>query len=343
MLRNAIPRKVNLAARSLAADVLSLLPARLKEKLPARQRLVIACIDEGLCLHVARGDTFELLWSQDRGWVDRSTADNLAVLARDCFIDMTIPQSRILEQTITLPRMAGENLDEAVSFGLSTWTPFTVDEVYFAACPIVVDGDQIKVSIKYALQSHIRPLIEAASREILPPDRLVFGEDERWSVFLSLEKKHRIAWQKRLDAGLLSAAFALVFILVLALGWRQEKELAFYRNALRQETSLLAKDTEMRKAFDATAMRRSLVARTREEHYSMSEVIAALGRRLPPETSALALEINAGKGRIEIANADSASLREALLDVEPVTAVALGENVPGQPVGVTFTVAKVTP
>lgn len=347
ILRSVISHQVSFVVKSWFADILSLLPSQVREKLLMRQRLVITSIENGLCLHIARGDNQhdpEAVWSQDlQGWIDQGAVDKLLALSRDHFIDLDIPKSHILTQTIVLPRLAGENLDEAVAFGLSTWTPFAADEVYFAAYPISVDKDQITVSIRYALQLQIQPLIEQASRTSLPPDRLVFDGNERWNVLLNIKKNQRIRWQRRLDIALSAAACVLALVLVLAAGWRQEDKLTAYQNVLRREVGLLAKQNDTRKALEAAVTRQTIVARNRAEHYSMSEILSVLGRHLPPGVSVLDIEIAANKGRIEITNADSATLRESLLSVNMMTEVEIDDSVPGHPVTVIFTLPKIKP
>jgi len=347
LLWKVIPQQASLAAKSWVADILLLLPPQLRENLPMRQRLHIAPFEGGYCLRAIRGGYRQepgAIWSNDRqDWIDRDAANKLLALARNQFVDLEIPHNHILRQTIVLPRLAGENLNEAVAFGLAKWTPFSADEVYFAACPTTIDRSQITIVIKYTLKSQMRLLIEDASRIILPPDRLVFDGDGRWSVVLNGKKKQRLSWQRRLDAALVTAAFAVAFACAGAADRRQENELTAYRGALHRELSFLARENDTRRAMDATLKHQEVIARIRAEHYSMSEVIAELAGALPPDTSVLELEITAGRGRIEIANADPGNLRESLLRMKTMADVEFDHSATGQPVTVAFMIPKIKP
>lgn len=335
-----------LVLRSWFAAALVHLPLKWRQRLTERRRLLITSLEQGFCLQNTANDGsyHRAVWSPDlQGWTDASAANELLSLAPDRFIDLRIPDDYILSQIIVLPRLAGENLDEAVAFGLSTWTPFQADEVYFAACPITWDRDQITVSIKYALQVRLKPLIDRVSLAILPPDRLAFQECVRWTVFLNKKKKQRITWQWRFDAGLIAAAVALALVLVLAAGWRQEDVLVAYQTALRREVSALAKESSIRKALEARAFPHSTMAQYRAAHYSITEVITELGQHLPPDAFVLDLEVNGNKGRVEIGNADSAATAAALLSLSTVADVQVENSRSGRPVTVLFTIPRVGP
>ncbi|WP_445504888.1 hypothetical protein [Microvirga sp. G4-2] len=335
-----------LVLKSWLAAALVHLPPQWRQKLTARRRLLISLFENGLCLQITPSDSRydRAVWSPDlQGWTDASAADELLSLAPDHFIDLRVSDNYILNQIIVLPRLAGENLDEAVAFGLSTWTPFQADEVYFAACPIARDCDQITVSIKYALQARLKPLIDQVSVAILPPDRLAFEGGEHWTVLLNKKKKQRINWQQRCDAGLVAAAVALALILVLAASWRQEDELVAYQTALRREVSLLAKEDAIRKASEVNAVPHATVAQYRAEHYSISEVMAGLAQHLPPDAFVLDLEVNGSKGRVEIGSADSTALADALIGVSAMADVQIEDFRPGRPVTVLFTIPRISP
>lgn len=328
-------------------DILSLLPPQVQAYIFNRQRLTITAIGNELWFLPADKDAHlrsKTVWDDERqDWVGADRVGHLHRLARDHFIDLNLPEGCILQQTVTLPRLAGENLQGSVAFGLPTWTPFSLDEIYFAAQVVSFGAQQIVISIKYTMRSHAQPLIDRASQTGLRPDRLAFDADGRWVALLNPQKRQRILAQKRLDAALAISVVILLIGAIAAASWRQSNHVAAYQSLLREELALFRKEEAERQNMENAAIRQTIVARRRSVSRTVTEVLVAIGSYLPQGVNLNNLELEEGRGRLEVEGTDGQNLRETLKKTGLITDIAVSSSDTRRSATVTFLIPEIAP
>ncbi|NIX78437.1 hypothetical protein [Microvirga terricola] len=258
-------------------------------------------------------------------------------------VDLRVPESCMLRQTITLPRAAMENLQGAIAFGLPTWSPFTRDEVYVATRVAASDAQRITVDLRYAVRDHLHSLIQQAHDAGLAPDRLIFDQAGDWATIINPEKGRRIIGRRRIDAGLACVAGFLVVALAASVLWQQSKELAAYEHAVREELAALKKAEGERQTREALAMSYMTVARRRDARPRMTEVVAAIGEKLPPSTALASIEINSDGGKMDVIGSPGSNLLDILRDVAVISNPRADNPIPNQPQSISFGILGATP
>jgi general secretion pathway protein L len=324
----------------------SLLPERAKVLFRKRQILVTV---EGPTLHFQasrdeNGRSIHAVWSQDgHDWLQFDDVEKLQAMARDTLVSLQVPEHLVLRQRITLPLAAKRNLQEAIAYGLSTWSPFTTDEVAVAARIASSDGQQVSADLQYVLRSQLSSLIEKAAELGFAPDRLVFDLAGEWSTPIEQTKSRRLDWNRRIDMTLAASAVALLLVLPGTLVWRQNMELSLYRLSLRDGLELWKKEDAERKRLDELAARQTVFVRNRNAHPAMVDIIRVIGDRLPASSFMTSLDLSDGKGAMVVEGAEASDLLQALQAVQPLSDIKFAPAQAGRPVTVTFKIEKGQP
>ncbi|MGO4389327.1 hypothetical protein AB4Y85_17505 [Microvirga sp. 2YAF29] len=294
--------------------------------------------------HDENGRLIHAIWSQDlHDWLEHDAMSKLQALAHDMLVSLQVPEHLVLRQRILLPLAAKRNLQEAIAYGLSTWSPFTPDEVAVAARIASSDGQQVSVDLKYVLRSQVSSLIDKAAELGFAPDRIVFDPAGEWSAPIAQTKSRRLAWKRRTDMALAATAVALILILPGALVWRQNMELSLYQRSLRHELDLWKKEDAERKRLDELSARQTVIARNRNAKSAMVDIIGAIGERLPGSSFITSLDLSGEKGSMAIEGAEASDLLQALQAAEPLSDIRLAPAQAGRPIIVTFKIEEGRP
>jgi hypothetical protein len=329
-------------------EMLAMLPARARPwLLPDRRRVVVSPSEGGLVARIALPSapgTPAARWREDAaGWEPATAYEAIQALGQTREVDLEVPPPLALRQQVRLPRAALANLASAVSYGLPTWSPFSADEVWVAARIDHADGPQATIGLAYAPKAQIAPFIALATQAGLPPDRLVFDAKAQWATVLGTPKMRRLKRARLIDRGLAAATVFLALTLSSAVLLRQSQELGALQTALRSELDAVRRDESNRKAVEELAARRTIVARRRAAEPSASEVLAALGARLPASAALSLIEISGMKGRIEVVGPGSGEVAGALRATPPFVDPTPEASLPGRPLGTGFRLARDLP
>lgn len=246
-------------------------------------------------------------------------ARTVAVAARSVPVILEAPSSKILTQTVRMPAAALENLDDAVRFGLSTWTPFAAEEVVFHASVVERADEHARVRIQMIPLAVLRPVMERAadaglnvSAVALGPNLVRFGDAGH-----AVERRRRRA--ARLDLALGASAFALGLglLITMHLGWTQERE--ELRAEIRAEMARLAAQTKLESELNQLQMRQRSVLSKRAAETRVSALIADLAERLPETAEVLEFEWSGKRGRLRASTSDDVDLGVAFAESSLIT------------------------
>lgn len=165
----------------------------------------------------------------------------------------------ILNYVIDLPLAVLPGLRSAAELGLSTWTPFDSNDVYFAAVPIHRSSEKAAIEIRLVPKSTV---VMAGD---LDPDIVLLGEEPLWEVPLDTPKLALLAKQRRVHVALAISAIVLATLCVSAAQWnldkfvqhlkvREQRQLELIK-AEREAASRLAKLRQERSAAEDSASR----------------------------------------------------------------------------------------
>jgi general secretion pathway protein L len=327
-----------------ASELLALMPHALRSRLAGLKAGIKVSVDgENLDAFYAPM-SLRATWERQSGvWLPVEAATDLRALVSIRHVDLMVPDDHVLYQEVTLPLAARENLQSTVLYGLSTWSPFRPDEVYIAARNVRATDQKIVVGICYVLREKVSPLLHLAGEAGLPPDRLVFDQDGLWIADLRTAKGRKLAWRRRIDAVLIVSCLSLFLILGIAISWRQAEELRAYQNAVRQELNTVKQDETTRKSLDQLTTQKTAVARRRGTQPSVSALLAGLGEKLPTAAILTSIEIENGRGRMEISGVDGQELIKSLQNAPQISSPKFDSTIPGRPLNVIFGIREKTP
>jgi len=286
-------------------------------------------------------DRVQLTWDlETRHWSPEQELPRLQAHSRGFPIDLVVPPHLILEQEVVLPRAAAANLMGALSYGLSNWSPFSFEEVHLAAKIKSRKESQIIVTLRYGLKTHLSPLLVQAEVAGVVPDRLIFSNDRQGTVAINRKKLRRTHLLKRLDLALVTSIAVLILVMAHFLLERQTHELAALQAAVRTGLETVGRDeTAVRSLRDLQA-RRTIVARRRAEEPGLSEMLNAIGSRLPAGAFLVSLDVANAKGRLEVEGLPVTDVLQELRKLEWLEQPKIDASPPGSPAAITFTTAR---
>ncbi|HEV2563906.1 MAG TPA: hypothetical protein VGU19_02375 [Microvirga sp.] len=255
-------------------------------------------------------------WQEDdRRWRPESSSHRLLHAARHRSVDLELPPDLTLTQRVKLPEAARTNLSEAIAYGLPTWSPFEIDEVYVKGSVDEVQAGQARIRLIYALRTKVDPLLARLEEAGLPADRLVLDATSGPLVTLATPKLARLRRARRVDGALAIMAVSLGLLLgslrVMVLAQRLEES----EILLRTEIAQFRQEEALRATYAAFVARRAAVSERRAKEVGAYELLVALAEHLPDEALVQTLEIGSGRGRIDLAGSGPDVAIEALRQI----------------------------
>lgn len=232
--------------------------------------------------------------------------------ARSCPVILEVPAAKILTQTVRSPAAALENLDDAVRFGLSTWTPFEADEVVFHADVVERTDDHARIRVRMVPLAALTPAVDRAARLGLAVSAVAFGQDLARFGEAGERLERRRSRTARTDLALASSAAALAAgtLLVLHLGWAQE--LDDLQTAVRAEISHRAKQTKLEQDLAQLESRTRAALTKRAAEIKVSAVMSEIAERLPDTAEVLEFEWSGRQGRLRVSVPPDVNLGAAI-------------------------------
>ncbi|WP_020179549.1 hypothetical protein [Methylopila sp. M107] len=247
-------------------------------------------------------------------------AAKLLAAARSRPVILAAPTAKILVQTVRTPAAALESLDEAVRFGLSTWTPFEPGEVVFHADAIDRTDDHARIRIRMIPRATLAPAIDMAARAGLNVSAVAFGSDlvRFGEAGEAVERKRRRS--ARIDLGLAASAVVLAagLLIALHLGWSNERD--DIQAAIRTEATRRSAQTKLETELAQLETRERVALTKRAADPRISAVMAELAGLLPETTEVIELEWSGRTGRLRLAAPPEVDVSAAIASSALVTA-----------------------
>jgi len=209
------------------------------------------------------------------------------------------PTSKMLTQTVRAPAAAVENLTEAVRFGLSIWTPFSPDEVFFHAAVVEKGEDHIRILIRMVPRADLAPFVDRAARAGLEVSAVAFGADAVSVIDADDDATRTRRRADRVDLVLAVSAVALGVGLLTALhvGWARDLEAV--QSAVRAEIAHRAKQTRLEAELDQLETRRRSILARRASEPRVSAIVADLAENLPENVDVAQFEWSGARGSLK--------------------------------------------
>jgi len=279
-------------------------------------RIVVRPVPDGFTAHLHmpyRKRELQVHWQERAGcWQPDAAFGQMLNAARERLVDLILPSDLILTQTVKLPAAALSNLSEAIAYGLPSWSPFDTDEVYVKGDVDEVQAGQATVRLCYALKAKVDPLLARLDAIGLPADRLVLDFASTHSVTLSTPKVARLQKARRIDGALAIVAISLVLLLgslrIMVLSQRYAEA----ETLLRAELVQFRQAETLQTAYAAFAAQHSAVSERRARNVGAYELLLALAEHLPDGALIQALDVERGRGQIELSGVDPDTALRAL-------------------------------
>ena len=242
-------------------------------------------------------------WKLDKAW------QRIAAVMRTRPVELYLVDSEMLRQEVYLPHAALENLNGAVRHCLSTWSPFSPDDVHVAAVH-VGSGDQARIELRYAMREMIDPVVSKAADQGLQVDRIILGDD-RWHVTIT-EQTSRINRQQWIDAVLAASAILLVVFVLDTVWMRQTFAIEQMKRALQHEIALAHKQEELEIAIERAIALRKLAIAENQVKPSVSQLLISISSLLPTDAALVRLELDQKQGLVSIEQRSPRSLASLL-------------------------------
>lgn len=259
---------------------------------------------------------------EEDGLVPAEMRRSLQAAARSRPVVLHVADAAVLTRIVSLPTIALEDLQLAVRFGLSRWTPFSADDVVFDPAVVGVAGEQASIRIRMIPRTCLEPLAERASRAGLGVTQIAFGNGSVTYALTNAERKdaHRATG---IDVGLLVTAILLALAIPILLHSRWNDELASLRSAVQSEVAHRTRQVALETELSRLAGRRQAALMEKAKAIRMSSVVSDLAEALPDEILVHEFSWSKDRGQARLSgtsdriNAALASLR--ITHVERIT------------------------
>lgn len=278
-------------------------------------RIIVRLVKEGFTATLISSNpkkTFHVIWSGDTGWQPDVLFTQLLRKAQERPADLELSREFVLSHSIKLPEAALTNLSEAITYGLSSWSPFQAEDVYVSGYVEEVRDGQALIRLHYALRPKVDPVIARLDAVGLGIDRIILDVASSLTVALKTPKLSHLKRSRRIDGALAATAFLLVFVLGSTQIMMMSRKLEETQSALQSELSQLRRAEALQTAYTAYMARRAAVADRRARETSAYELLLALAQQLPDGVLIQALEIDKGRGRIDLSGSDPDGIVQAL-------------------------------
>lgn len=261
--------------------------------------------------------------------------------ARSRPVAFTPPPDLVLTQEVTVPEAALENLRQAVSFGISTWTPFDADMLVHHADVVGRRGEQARVRIRMVLRDALEPFLETARDAGVPIRLVAFDRNLQGCAELG-EQAKRASAAKKIDLALLSSAVALACALLGTLHLQWSSELDRLDAGIRAEIAQQAKQRAVEQKLAEMGERRRAVLTKRAVEPRLADIVASVGNALPETAEVSEFTWAAAQGRIVASKAAAPEIKAAF-DGAGMAIVSGPTTVGGDRVAFEFALRKPAP
>ncbi len=304
-------------------ELITVLPARLKDALSERSLCVFLQIDQDMLI-VARGT-----------YADRSELFRLPVSSRgEAILDalehaatrvLLLSPGQALTSSLVLPLAAEENLREALSFEIPRRSPFTEDQVYFDYRVRHRDSRNRTMSVDLMLAPRrlVDPLLAQLSRLDLAPNVVSVDSGTPGEVLpinlLPKEQRHyrNRTLPGRMQAAMIVAAAVLVALAVAAPLVKKSLLLSELEPELAAAVAEVRDSDRLSDQVRRLAAGMQFLVEQKRSGLSVLRTIDELTRSLPDNTWIQRLDIN--KDRIQLqGQSSSAPLLISILEGSPL-------------------------
>lgn len=294
------------------ATLLDVLPGALIELVAGDLRRVrtFSSLETASLMDYRQKELLKVVWEKSENrWQSDKAWKRIAAVMSTCPVELYLTESELLRQEVRLPHAALENLSGVVRNGLSTWSPFSPDDVLVAAVHLGSD-EQTSVELRYAVRETIDLIISKAAAQGLHVDRVVLGDD-RWRVAVG-RKTTRIKRRRWIDGALVLSAILLAGIF-LETTWIQQSAIhERIEHALQKEIAFARKQSELENALLHGSEFRSLVSEEKQTSTSASQLLASIAGLLPADAVIAGLEFDQKQGLLTIEHRTSNDLATIL-------------------------------
>jgi len=249
-------------------------------------------------------DKSEVKWKPDASW------QRISAVMRTRPVELQLTDREILRQEVYLPLAALENLNGAVRHCLSTWSPFSPDDVHVAAIHIA-SGEQARIEVRYAVREMTDAIVSKATDRGIQVDRIILGH-ERWCVTIS-EQIDRIIRQTWVDGCLAASALLLAALVFHTCLMQQSVAIDQVKRVLEHEIRLAQRQDELELAIERTLEIRNSAISEKQTKPSVSQLLASIRNLLPRNAAIARLEIDDKQGLVSIEHSSPSNLVSALV------------------------------
>lgn len=214
-------------------------------------------------------------------------------------IELQAPGNLVLTQTVMLPTLALEDLRQAVKFGLSRWTPFSADEVVFAASPGRARDEHTQVRIDIVPRNVLEPMIRLASEAGLVITTIMIGSNSVDYTITDPQKTKRRR-SDRIDTLLLSSVFALLASIFVLINARWSDELKNIQAVIHGEIAHRAKQISLESELARLEKEQRIVLHKRAKEPLVTTIVAEFSDILPENAEMIDFSWNGSRGQARI-------------------------------------------
>lgn len=331
------PRRVDTFGQPLRAffywwreELVSLLPAALRQRLQYRERqLVVAISDGGGQLaecHHGQPESQLSFADNTRGLLSAEQQEKLARMRRRCGDKVVIEllYEHVLSLSFPLPLEAEKNLHEAVEYELVRHVPFTTEQIYFDYELLERRKEQKKlwVSVVVVPRKQVAPLLSMVRGwGLLPEVVTVSAEPDALGALCNLRRVNLLPSAEQGGGSgavslvtrllMLSAAMLMLLVALFPL-LMQQVQIEQLRAALGEVKEEAASVQSMRTELERVSAEAAYVDEQKQQLPEVLDVLNALTTRLPDDTWLERLEMKGARIRMQGLSMDASSLIELL-------------------------------
>lgn len=274
-------------------------PAWLLSALAGDRRIILLSLEEGdevfarLHAHAEAGEALATLHATS----EQPVAAQWQSLAGTLPCVLSCPADKVMERVIWLPGEAASDLDNAIRFGLSSWTPFTADEIWWAAGVIEHKSSQTAVRLSIVPRASLTEPIQLMQAAGFTVSHVQLRARQKP---IAVKSQQRFKRTSVIDLTLaVSAAALLMSVMGIALV-KSENAAVAAEERLRVAIDHTKRENELRSQISAAKERQARTERQQQGRFAGSNLLAEIGNLLPATDQVQELSWSGERGRIMI-------------------------------------------